>query len=311
MDNFIRRKKVLAKKLQKNGFFGVFTHYCTESLRNFTVVLRWCSNLQDSRLFDWARCASNKMDNFIRRNKKFWAKKLQKNGFFGVFTHYCTQSLRNFTVVLRWCSNLQDGRLFDLARCASNKMDNFMRRKISSGPKNFKKMGFLGFSHITVLNRFGILVYCSDDAQAYRMFAYLIGQGAPVIKWTTVLEEKKFWAKKLQKNGFFGVFTHYCTESLRNFTLALRWFSNLQDSRPFEFESCASYKKGNFIRKKIRFGRENFKNWVFWGFSHITALNRFAILLRCCDDDQAFRIVAYLIEQGAPVIKWTTLSEEK
>ena len=121
-------KKVLAKKLQKNGFFGVFTHYCTESLRNFTVVLRWCSNLQDSRLFDWARCASNKMDNFIRRNKKFWAKKLQKNGFFGVFTHYCTQSLRNFTVVLRWCSNLQDGRLFDLARCASNKMDNFIGR---------------------------------------------------------------------------------------------------------------------------------------------------------------------------------------
>ena len=171
-------------------------------------------------------------------------------GFLRVFIQYCTKSLRNFTVLLWWWSNLQDSRLFDWARCASNKMDNFIRRK-------------------------------------------------------------KFGAKKLQKNGFFGVFTHYCTESLRNFTLALRWFSNLQDSRPFEFERCASYKKGNFIRKKIKFGRENFKKWVFWGFSDITALNRFAILLRCCDDDQASRIVAYLIEQGAPVIKWTTLSEEK
>ena len=215
------------------GFLRVFIHYCTKSLRNFTVLLWWWSNLQDSRLFDRARCASNKMDNFIRRNKKFWAKKLQKIGFFGYFTHYCTESPRNFAVVLRWCSILQDSRLFDWARCASNKMNNFMGRKISSGPKNFKKMGFLGFSHITVLNRFGILVYCSDDAQAYRMFAYLIGQGAPVIKWTTLSEEKKFLAKKHQENGFFGVFTHYYTKALRIFTVVLRWCSNSQDSRPF------------------------------------------------------------------------------
>ena len=37
----------------------------------------------------------------MRRKKKFWAKKLQKNGLFWVFTPYCTKSLRNFTVVLR------------------------------------------------------------------------------------------------------------------------------------------------------------------------------------------------------------------
>ena len=156
------------------GFLRDFTHYCTESLRNFTVVLRWCSNLQDSRLFDRARCDSNKMDNFLEE-KKFWAKKLQKIGFFGDFTHYCTKSLRNFT-------------------------------------------------------------YCSDDAQTYRIVAYLIEQGATVIKWTTFLEEKKFSAKKLQKIGFFGDFTHYCTKSLRNFTLGLLWCSNLQDSRPFYFK---------------------------------------------------------------------------
>ena len=83
------------------GFLRVFIHYCTKSLRNFTALLWWWSSLQNSRLFDRARCASNKMDNFIRRKIKFWAKKLQKNGFFGVFTHYCTKSLRNFT----YCSD--------------------------------------------------------------------------------------------------------------------------------------------------------------------------------------------------------------
>ena len=214
------------------GFLRVFIHYCTKSLRNFTVLLWWWWNLQDSRLFDRARCASNKMDNFIRRNKKFWVKKLQKIGFFGDFTHYCTESLRNFTVVLRWCSNLQDSRLFDRARCDSNKMDIFSEEK-KFWAKKLQKNGFLDFSHITALNRFAILLYCSDEAQTYRIVAYLIGQGAPVIKWTTLSEEKKFLAKKHQKNGFFGVFTHYCTKSLRNFTLGLLWCSNLQDSRPF------------------------------------------------------------------------------
>ena len=161
----------------KNGFFGVFTPYCTKSLRNFTVVLRWCSNLQGGRLFNWARCATNKMDNFIGRKKssgpKIKTATSKKCFFFWVFTHYRTKTLRNFTAVLRWCSNLLDGRLYNWASCATNKMDNFIRRKKSSGPKNFKKMGF-------------------------------------------------FW-----------VFTHYCTKSLRNFTVVLRWCSNLQDSRPF------------------------------------------------------------------------------
>ena len=49
----------------------------------------------------------------------------------------------------------------------------------------------------------------------------------------------------------------------------------------------------------------------FFGLSHITALNRFAILLQCSDDARTSSIVAYLIEQGAPVKKWTTFSEEK
>ena len=62
------------------------------------------------------------------------------------------------------------------------------------------------FSINSALNRFAILLCCSDDARTFRIVAYLIEQGAPVIKWTTLSEEKKFWAKKLQKNGFFGIF---------------------------------------------------------------------------------------------------------
>ena len=200
------------------GFLRVFIHYCTKSLRNFTVLLWWWSNLQDSRLFDRSRCASNKMDNFIRRNEKFWAKKLQKIGFFGDFTHYCTESLRNFTVVLRWCSNLQDSRPFDRARCDSNKIDNFS-------------------------------------------------------------EEKNVLGQKTSKKWVFGFITHYCTKSLRNFTVLLRSCSNLQDGRLFDCARCASNKMDKFFRRKKVLGQKTSKKIGFLGFSHITAPNRFGILL--------------------------------
>ena len=64
-------------------------------------------------------------------------------------------------------------------------------------------MGFFGFSHITALNRFGILLCCSDDAQTSRMVAYFIEQVAPVIKWTTLSEEKKVLGQKTSKISFF------------------------------------------------------------------------------------------------------------
>ena len=106
------------------------------------------------------------------------------------------------------------------------------------------------FSNISALSRFPILLCCSDEAQASRMVAYLIEQGVPLIKWTTLSEEKKVLGQKTSKNFFFG-------------------------------------------------------------FSHITALKLFAILLQCFDDAQTSWMVVYLIEQAVPLIKWTTLSEEK
>ena len=33
-------------------------------------------------------------------------------------------------------------------------------------------MGFFGFSYITALNRFAILLQCSDDAQTYKIVAH-------------------------------------------------------------------------------------------------------------------------------------------
>ena len=51
------------------------------------------------------------------------------------------------------------------------KWTTFSEEKKSSGPKNFKKMGFLGFSNNSTQNRFPILLWCSNDAQTYRIVA--------------------------------------------------------------------------------------------------------------------------------------------
>ena len=74
--------------------------------------------------------------------------------------------------------------------------------------ENVKKMGFLK-----------VFTYY---ARTSRIVAYLIEQGAPVRKWTTLPQEKKSSGPKNFKNGLFWVFTQYCTKSLRNFTVVLR-----------------------------------------------------------------------------------------
>ena len=84
-------------------------------------------------------------------------------------------------------------------------------------------MGFFGFSHITALKLFAILLQCFDDAQTSWMVAYLIEQAVPLIKWTTLSGEKKnVLGQKTSKKWFFWVFTHYCTKSFCNFTAILR-----------------------------------------------------------------------------------------
>ena len=81
-------------------------------------------------------------------------------------------------------------------------------------------MGFLMFPHITALNRFAFLLYCSDDAQTYRIVVRLDVQGVPE-KRNFNGKKIKFLPKKHQKIAFFGVFTHYSTNPLRIFTARL------------------------------------------------------------------------------------------
>ena len=83
-----------------------------------------------------------------------------------------------------------------------------LSKKTGSRPKNVNELFFSGFSHITARRRFAILLFCSDYAQTHSIVVYLIRQVEPVIKWTTLSEKNRFWAKKLQRNGFLA-FSHF------------------------------------------------------------------------------------------------------
>ena len=62
------------------------------------------------------------------------------------------------------------------------------------------------FSNISSLNPSDILVHGFDDAQTSRIVGYLTGQGAPVIKWTTLSEGKKGLGQKTSKKWVFWGF---------------------------------------------------------------------------------------------------------
>ena len=64
----------------------------------------------------------------------------------------------------------------------------------------------MGFSRITALDRFAFLLYCSDDAQIYRVVAQLDVQGVAIIKAASLMGKKLFQAKKLQKKRVFWGF---------------------------------------------------------------------------------------------------------
>ena len=90
-----------AKKFRKNGFFGVFRHYFRETLGKLAVLLRLSSDLQGSRLFDCKRGANIEIYHFTWKKIRFWAKKIRKNGFFGVFRHYFKKKLRRLAVLMQ------------------------------------------------------------------------------------------------------------------------------------------------------------------------------------------------------------------
>ena len=172
IDHFTRKKiKFLAKKRRKNECFGVFRHYFNKTLRKFAVLLRLCSHSQDSRLFDWKRCANNIIDHFPQKIR-FWASKRRKNGFFGVFRHYFRKTLRKLAVFIQLSSNLQGGRLLKCRRCAK-KERTLLLEKIGSGPINFeKKRVFRGFRHYfrKTLRKLAVLLQLSSNLQGSRLF---------------------------------------------------------------------------------------------------------------------------------------------
>jgi len=134
------------KTSKKRGIFGLFRHYSRKTLRNFSVLIRLCSNLQGGRPIGLTRCANNKNGHFVGKKITFQAKKRQKNAFFGVFKHYRTKTIRIFTVLLRWCSNLQGSRPIGLTRCANIKNGHFIGKKITfQAKKRQKKRVFRGF----------------------------------------------------------------------------------------------------------------------------------------------------------------------
>ena len=62
------------------------------------------------------------------------------------------------------------------------------------------------FSINSALNRFAILLCCSDDAQTFRIVAYLIEQGAPSNKMDNFIRRKKVVGQKTSKKWVFWDF---------------------------------------------------------------------------------------------------------
>ena len=68
-------------------------------------------------------------------------------------------------------------------------------------------MGFLAFPHVTAVNRFANLRWCSDDSQIYWRVTHLLVD-VRQYKSRQLKEKINFTPKKRQKNCFLDVFEH-------------------------------------------------------------------------------------------------------
>ena len=124
------------KNFKKIGLWCL--QVCTKTLRNFSVWLRRCWNLQDSRLIGRPDCCNNKKGSFRGKRCVSVQKTSKKLGFWCL--QVCTKTLRNFTVWLRRCWNLQDARLIGRPHCCNNKKVSITGRKLRFVSKLFKKL---------------------------------------------------------------------------------------------------------------------------------------------------------------------------
>ena len=149
--------------------------------RIFIALLRLHSSSQYSRPVAWERCASNERDNFI---KKEWVlvQKPQRNGFFRVFTHYCTKSL---AILLQCSDDTQTYRVvahFSL-KGGKTKIESQNSSQFLFTTSEISKVSRSWFSLRETLAHFSLvfLLHCFDCTQAHSIVAQLLEQGAPVI----------------------------------------------------------------------------------------------------------------------------------
>ena len=125
-------------------------------------------------------------------------------------------------MLLGLCSNLNDSRSCRFRRWGNKiKPQNTSHFLITTSELSRVRRSLFSLREILAHFSFVFLLHCFDCTQTHIIVAYLIRQGEPVIKWTFLSEKNRLWAKKHQRDGFFGVFTHYCTKKLRNFIVLL------------------------------------------------------------------------------------------
>ena len=146
MDNFIRRRMGSGPKPQRNDFFGVFTHYCTKPL---AIFLQCSDDTQTYRIVDHFNLKGGKTKIESQNSSQFLFTTSEisrvSRSWFSLREILLTFLFRIFIALLRLHSSSQYSCPVAWARCVSNIMDNFIRKRMGSGPKATKKWFFWGF----------------------------------------------------------------------------------------------------------------------------------------------------------------------
>ena len=140
---------------------------------------------------------------------------------------------------------------------------------MGSGPKNHKEMVFLGFSHITALYRFPILLQCFDDTQTYRIVAHfnlkggktkIEPQNSSQFLFTTseISRVSRSWFSLRETLAHSSPSYFYCIASIAlKFTV----------ESPSCLRKVRQYEKGQLYQKRMGSGPKNHKEmFFFWGF---------------------------------------------
>jgi len=173
------------------------------------------------------------------------------------FLLYCSDDAEHYRAVAQ----------LDVQGVPIMKWASLMGKKFCFRPKNVKKSRFLEFSRIIALNRFAFLLYCSDDAQIYRVVARLAVQGVPIRKWESLMGKNFcFRPKNVKKTRFLGFSRIF---ALNRLAFLLYCFDDAQIYRvvaQLDVPGVPIIKWANLREKNFCFRPKNVKKRVFWGF---------------------------------------------